>query len=285
MTDYLKIQQRLNELGIDPPLVADGVYGPKTRNAIIAFQTAKGLTPDGVAGPKTLAALGLSASASSSSGSSTMGNVSPAQASAYQNAYEVSKRADPSMAEPIRQYVLTVAAGEGGFGAGWGNPSAATIAKSQEFGLTGYEGVGSNNWGATQGSGDAGSFPHVDYHADGSAYVGHYKKWSTPEKGFLDVAHVILGGGTRGAVGAAAITNAIKKGNLREAVYAQHANGYFELNPEQYLTAVLRNYDKLASATGWRKVLGENGAKIGGLALFLVGGLGFLAWRFLRGGL
>lgn len=287
MTDYLRIQQRLNELGIDPPLVADGVYGPKTRNAILSFQQSKGLNPDGIVGPKTLTAMGLPSTVSTS-GASTMGNVSPGQASAYQRAYDVSKRADPNMPEAIRQYVLTVSAGEGGFGAGWGNPSAATIAASQSFGLTGYEGKDSNNWGATQGKGDAGSFPHVDYHANGTPYVGNYKKWSTPEQGFLDVARIILGGGTRGKVGAAEIAAAIKKGDLRKAVYAQHANGYFELNPEQYLTAVLRNYDKLASAIGWRKILAENGGLVAGIGLFglsVLGGLAYLGFRLLKGGL
>ncbi len=37
----------------------DGIYGTKTKNAVIAFQKSKGLSPDGVAGEKTLKALGL----------------------------------------------------------------------------------------------------------------------------------------------------------------------------------------------------------------------------------
>jgi len=35
----------------------DGVFGPKTRDVVIAFQKSKGLTPDGQVGPKTLGAL------------------------------------------------------------------------------------------------------------------------------------------------------------------------------------------------------------------------------------
>lgn len=56
-----KIQTRLRELGYDPGSV-DGVFGEKTRKAVIAFQRDNGLSQDGIAGPKTLAALGLSGS-------------------------------------------------------------------------------------------------------------------------------------------------------------------------------------------------------------------------------
>jgi cell wall-associated NlpC family hydrolase len=48
-------QQRLIVHGY--VVTADGVFGPKTQAAVIAFQTAKGLTADGIVGPKTWAAL------------------------------------------------------------------------------------------------------------------------------------------------------------------------------------------------------------------------------------
>jgi hypothetical protein len=51
------VQHALNVLGASPPLVEDGVSGPKTQAAIRAFQAAHGLTVDGVAGPITKAAL------------------------------------------------------------------------------------------------------------------------------------------------------------------------------------------------------------------------------------
>jgi putative chitinase len=50
------LQLRLKDLGFDPNGV-DGVFGPGTRTAVIAFQQSKGLQADGIAGPATMAAL------------------------------------------------------------------------------------------------------------------------------------------------------------------------------------------------------------------------------------
>lgn len=163
-------------------------------------------------------------------------------------AYELS--AANNFPEPTRQYGLTVARGEGGYGASWAKPSAFVIAKSKEFGLTGFEGINSNNWGAVQGTGNAGSFQHIDRHANGEWYVGKFKKYLTPADGFGDMMRVLLGGGLRGARGATAIKAALDVGNATDAVYAQHANGYFELNPDEYLIAVKRNHARLVAALG-----------------------------------
>lgn len=149
-----------------------------------------------------------------------------------------------------KQYLMTVARGEGGFGSGWDNPSAKTVAESAQFGLTGHEGKDSNNWGAIQGVGNAGSFFHVDHHKDGSVYKGTFRKYKTNTDAALDIAKVLLKPNVKAA---------LKTGSLRKAVFAQHSNGYFELDPEQYLKAVLRNYSDLTKTLKWPAILSENG--------------------------
>jgi Putative peptidoglycan binding domain/N-acetylmuramoyl-L-alanine amidase len=53
------IQQRLNAWGVArPPLPVDGDFGPKTRDAVVAFQRKRNLSPvSGVVGPRTWYAL------------------------------------------------------------------------------------------------------------------------------------------------------------------------------------------------------------------------------------
>ena len=58
-SEVSKIQSRLKEWGYYDGAV-DGIYGIKTRDAVIKFQKKNGLTPDGIAGSKTLAAIGIS---------------------------------------------------------------------------------------------------------------------------------------------------------------------------------------------------------------------------------
>jgi len=54
--DVKWIQDRLNYWGFNAG-TADGINGPKTKAAVVAFQKAKGLGADGIVGPKTRAAL------------------------------------------------------------------------------------------------------------------------------------------------------------------------------------------------------------------------------------
>ncbi len=164
------------------------------------------------------------------------------------------------------QYLMPVARGEGFFGLGWGSPSAQTVALSAQFGIDPKAGVGSNNWGAIQGSASAGSFPHIDFgfmipDAEGKPtsnhwkgvgpkvwgpYVGHYKKYSSAAEGAADMARVLLKDNVKAA---------LANGDMRAAVYAQHANHYFELNPEDYLKAFKRNYGILTQSLGWPVLL------------------------------
>lgn len=60
-----ELQEKLNADGATPPLVVDGIFGPLTRGAAVAFQTKYGLDPDGIVGPLTwgqIDTLGLASS-------------------------------------------------------------------------------------------------------------------------------------------------------------------------------------------------------------------------------
>lgn len=60
--EVVTLQRELNrQLFPRPGLSADGIFGPMTRNAVVAFQRQAGLTPDGILGPMTRAALGMPA--------------------------------------------------------------------------------------------------------------------------------------------------------------------------------------------------------------------------------
>ena len=53
----VRLLQRDLEAGGYPPGSVDGLYGPRTRLAVVAFQMAHGLEVDGIVGPRTWAAL------------------------------------------------------------------------------------------------------------------------------------------------------------------------------------------------------------------------------------
>jgi peptidoglycan hydrolase-like protein with peptidoglycan-binding domain len=51
-----QLQEKLAGGGFNPGQI-DGIYGPKTREAVIQFQNSKGLAPDGIVGTQTWGAL------------------------------------------------------------------------------------------------------------------------------------------------------------------------------------------------------------------------------------
>lgn len=51
-----ELQRRLDDMGFEPGSI-DGVFGKKTKSALVAFQKSCGLKPDGVCGPLTWGAL------------------------------------------------------------------------------------------------------------------------------------------------------------------------------------------------------------------------------------
>ncbi|KJR45572.1 N-acetylmuramoyl-L-alanine amidase [Desulfosporosinus sp. I2] len=53
-----KLQGMLLAAGFDPGKI-DGVFGPLTRAAVLAFQKSKGLVQDGIVGKMTWTALGV----------------------------------------------------------------------------------------------------------------------------------------------------------------------------------------------------------------------------------
>ena len=85
------IQQRLNQLGYG--LTVDGIYGSRTKQAVISFQKANGLTADGIAGPKTLAALGISGGGSGSAAS--IGGYSSSDISLLARVISAESRGEP----------------------------------------------------------------------------------------------------------------------------------------------------------------------------------------------
>jgi len=73
--DVAEAQRRLKQWGYYTGSV-DGIYGPKTYNAVVKFQRKHGLKADGIIGPATRTALGITKAAASRSYSSTSKGVS-----------------------------------------------------------------------------------------------------------------------------------------------------------------------------------------------------------------
>lgn len=68
-SEVREIQTRLKKWGYYKGSV-DGIYGTKTKNAVISFQKKNNLKADGIAGKATLAAMGISSGSYSNNGTS-----------------------------------------------------------------------------------------------------------------------------------------------------------------------------------------------------------------------
>lgn len=89
------VQTRLTELGFFHDKI-DGIFGSKTRAAVIAFQKDRGLTQDGIAGKNTLAALGISSgSASNTNGNTSLGGFSSSDIDLLARIISAESRGEP----------------------------------------------------------------------------------------------------------------------------------------------------------------------------------------------
>ena len=92
--EVTQIQQRLQELGYDPG-TADGIFGTRTQQAVLAFQRDYGLTADGIVGEKTLAALGITSSGGGGSGGGSYGGFSESDVQLLASIISAEARGEP----------------------------------------------------------------------------------------------------------------------------------------------------------------------------------------------
>jgi peptidoglycan hydrolase-like protein with peptidoglycan-binding domain len=57
-SEVRQVQKHLEEEGFSPGPI-DGIFGPRTKSAVIAFQKSKGIFADGIVGAKTWTTLNL----------------------------------------------------------------------------------------------------------------------------------------------------------------------------------------------------------------------------------
>lgn len=285
MTDYKAVQARLNELGQNPPLVVDGVYGPASRAAVMAFQRSKGLAVDGVVGPMTLAALGITAGAVSTTAAGTP------KASALGSSTGVPATTDPNNIQiraenaaralgltPLESaFMRSVGWHETNLGTGWGSTPPPD------------GGAGSFNMGAitTLNPGPL-DFRHEDSRNDNGQIVKYttwFKGYPSFEAGIAGLAAQVLKPNVRAALAANAKD---PQKAFAAAVQAMYDNHYFlgvhrrdtpegnAANVTDYFNAVTKAFGSISSVTGEQLAIAA-GIGVGAVGLLL--GLGYLGYR------
>src|SRR5574342_1022361 len=146
-------------------------------------------------------------------------------------AYALTKRMSPELTEPERQFALIIARVETYYGSGWHGP-----------------GVGSNNWGAIQGTGPAGYFMHIDHHADGTQYTTKFRKYHDNDEAWLDLVAFVLKPNVR------KVLNETHNANAALDVM-RNQNRYFELQLSKYQDAFARNYSSFLKNTSFSPAL------------------------------
>jgi len=119
----------------------------------------------------------------------------PSNSNADAKAYDVWQKSwkEMGLTDAEIQYVVAVAKGEVDMVLEWAHPSAKTLELSKQLDWLVTRGRNSTTGGLSS-TGSAGSFMHVDVHADGKPYKAAYRAYKTPEDGFKDMARIILGG-------------------------------------------------------------------------------------------
>lgn len=136
---------------------------------------------------------------------------------------------------------------------------------------------GSHNWGAVQEGHPTpeNSFEHTDHRADGSTYVGHFKRYASDQAGARDLLHEIW---RRPGVRAALPT-----GSASAIAQAMSKSGYFEAGADKYASAIARHARAIAQSIGEpvRVTLGGTGSSEDGTSILL---LAAAVWYFSRKG-
>jgi peptidoglycan hydrolase-like protein with peptidoglycan-binding domain len=275
--DYKAVQARLNALGTNPPLTVDGIYGPASKTAVMAFQKSKGIAVDGVAGPQTLGLLGITGLTAAPIAVFT---AKPAAKSTDPNNIHVRAKAAadaiPGLTPAESAFMRSVGWHETDYGNGWGTTPPPN------------GGAGSFNMGAitttTPGPLD---FQHVDSRNDGNGVVQYttwFKGYPSFQAGMQGLADTVLKPNVRAAIAA----NKDPQKAFAAGVAAMYANHYFlgihprntdagnAANVQDYMTAVTNAFSIISENTG------ESIAIAAGIGAGAVAVIGLLVWGALK---